>query len=146
MAALYLESSAVLSWLLDEPQAEQVRQEVDRAEIVLTATLTLVESNRALARLESQGLMTQGDRHRLRGLLIRESARWALVELTESIRARAGEPFPVEPVRSLDAVHIATALETQELYPDLEVLSFDQRILDNLVPLGLRSSQPTTTS
>lgn len=142
MATLYLESSAVLSWLLDEPQAEQVRHTVDRAETVLTATLTPVESNRALVRLEAQGLMTQGDRRRLRGLLTRECARWALVELTESISTRAGEPFPVEPVRSLDAVHIATALEAQELYPDLEVLSFDQRILDNLVPLGLRSSPP----
>lgn len=114
---------------------------VDRSETVLTATLALVECNRALVRVESQSLMTQGDRHRLRGLLIRECARWALFELTESIGTRAGEPFPVEPVRSLDAVHLATALEAQELYPDLEVLSFDQRILDNLVPLGLRPSQ-----
>ena len=142
MAALYLESSAVLSWLLDEPQAEWVRHAVDRSETVLTATLTLVESNRALVRVESEGLITQADRRRLRGLLTRESARWAMVGLTESISTRAGEPFPVEPVRSLDAVHIATALEMQELYPDLEVLSLDQRILDNLVPLGLRSSQP----
>jgi hypothetical protein len=85
-------------------------------------------------------MMSQGDRHRLRGLLTRECARWALVELTESISARAGEPFPVEPVCSLDAVHIATALAAQGLYADLEVLSFDQRIQDNLVPLGLRSS------
>ena len=132
----------MLSWLLDESQAEMVRHVVDRSETVLTATLTLVESNRALVRVESEGLMKQADRRRLRGLLNRECARWVMVQLTEAISTRAGEPFPVEPVRSLDAVHIATALEVQELHPDLEVLSLDQRILENLVPLGLRSSQP----
>ena len=142
MATLYLESSAVLSWLFDEPQAEYVRQAVDRSDTVLTSKLTLVESHRTLVRVVSQGTMSQGDRHRLRGLLTRECARWALVELTKSICARAGEPFPVEPVHSLDAVHIATALEAQELYADLEVLSFDQRIQENLAPLGLRSSPP----
>jgi len=137
VANLYLESSAVISWLLGEPDAEKVRHAVDRSATVLTATLTLIESHRALVRLESQGLVTQADRQRLRGLLSRESARWALLELTESVRARASEPFPIEPVRSLDAIHLATALEASALYPDLEVLSFDQRIIDNLIPLGL---------
>jgi predicted nucleic acid-binding protein len=141
MAALYLESSAVLSWLLGEKQGEQVRLAVDNAEPITTATLTLVEASRALVRAEVQGLITQANCRALRGLLARESARWALLELTESVRARASEPFPIEPVRSLDAIHLATALEAHELFPDLEVLSFDQRILDNLLPMGLSSPQ-----
>ena len=140
MAALYLESSAVLSWLLGEQQGARVRRAVDSAEAVVTATLTLVETERALIRAEVQGAISQADLHRLRGLLTRESAKWALLELTKSVRTRASERFPVEPVRSLDAIHLASALEAHELYPDLEVLSFDERILDNLVPLGLISS------
>lgn len=89
--------------------------------------------------MQTQGSITSSDRHRSRGLLTRESAKWTLFELTGSISDRAGEPFPIEPVRSLDAIHLATALETQEIYPDLGVLTFDQRIIDNLVPLGLKS-------
>ena len=139
MAVLYLESSAVIAWLLDEPNADVVNQAVARSEAVITSTLTMVESNRVLARAELQNLIGQADRRRLRGLLTRVSAKWLLVELTAPIRARAGEFFPVEPVRSLDAIHLSTILEAQELYPDLEVLTFDQRIIDNLVPLGLRS-------
>lgn len=139
MASLYLESSAVLSWLLDESLAEKVRQTVDNATTVLTSTLTLVESNRALVRAESQGLITEGDRLRLKGLIARESRQWALIELTGSVLARASEPFPVEPVRTLDAIHLSTALEANGLYSDLEVLSFDYRIIDNLTPLGLNS-------
>ena len=137
MAVLYLESSAVLSWLLGEPQAEQVRETAGRAEAVITATLTLVESGRALVRAENQGAITQADCRRLRGLLSRESARWVLMELSEPVRTRASDRFPVEPVRSLDAIHLASALEAQELYADLRVLSFDRRILANLDPLGL---------
>ena len=139
MAVLYFESSAVLTWLLDEPNADVVDQAVATSEAVTTSTLTLVEGNRVLARAESQNLIGQADRRRLRGLLTRVSAKWLLIELTASIRSRAGEPFPVEPIRSLDAIHLATALEAQEIYPDLEILTFDQRIIDNLVPLGLES-------
>lgn len=137
MPSLYVESSAVLIWLLEEQHAEQVRLAVDRSEYVFTARLTLVESNRALVRAALEGLITQADQRRLRGLLARVAGTWALLELTESITARAGERFPVEPVRSLDAIHLASALESQEVAPDLEVLSFDKRIVENLEPLGL---------
>ena len=43
----------------------------------------------------------------------------------------------VEPVRSLDAIHLATALEFTKVVATLGVLSFDTRITDNLDPLGL---------
>ncbi len=45
--------------------------------------------------------------------------------------------FPVEPIRTLDALHLASALELLRLFPDLTVLSFDRRIVENLAPLGL---------
>ena len=143
MAALYLESSAVLTWLLVEQRAAQVRRAVDSSEAIITATFTQVETERALIRAQVQGVITQADHARLRGLLARESAKWALLEMTRSVRTRASERFPVEPIRSLDAIHLASALEAHELYSDLEVLSFDQRILDNLVPLGLKSAEPS---
>ena len=137
MAAVYFESSAVLSWLLGEVDAEKVRETVGQAETVITATLTLVESRRALVRGELQGAITEADRRRLGGLLSREAAQWALMEFSETVRARASDRFPGEPVRSLDAIHLASALEAQGLYSDLRVLSLDLRILANLEPLGL---------
>jgi hypothetical protein len=60
------------------------------------------------------------------------------MEITGEIRVRAAEAFPVESVRTLDAVHLATVLEFARVFPDISVLSTDSRILANLEPLGLR--------
>ena len=140
MTALYLESSAVLCWLLGEPQADQVRRKVEASETVITSTITSVETERLLIRAELREVITQADRQRLRGLFARAVTRWGLVGLTDSVRVRAAARFPVEPVRGLDAIHLASALEATELYEEVSVLSFDQRIVDNLEPLGLRAA------
>ncbi len=66
---------------------------------------------------------------------------WSFLEITEEIRDRAALAFPVEPVRSLDAIHPASMLEFLVLYPEITVLSFDQRIIDNIEPPGLTNAQ-----
>ena len=48
MSAIYLESSAVVHWLLGQSRAAEVRQRVDQAKIVLTSALTLTETERVL--------------------------------------------------------------------------------------------------
>jgi hypothetical protein len=45
-------------------------------------------------------------------------------------------------VRTLDAIHLATALRFATTFPALPVLTFDERILANLEPLGLASALP----
>ena len=79
---------------------------------------------------------------RLQGLLTQTTTAWQLLEITPDIRVRAAEPFPIEPVRTLDALHLATALHFARVFPGLPVLSFDERILANLEPLGLASALP----
>lgn len=59
------------------------------------------------------------------------------MSLDTGVIERASELFPAEPVRSLDAIHLASALEYKKLYPDLTMLTFDKRISDNLQELGL---------
>lgn len=43
------------------------------------------------------------------GLLDVAARNWDVHELTERVLARARLPFPVEPIRTLDALHLATA-------------------------------------
>ena len=50
-------------------------------------------------------------------------------------RARRG--FPREPVRTLDAIHLATAVQFQEAIPDLAVASLDERIRYNAQALAM---------
>lgn len=143
MTALYLETSAVLTWLLGEGRADRVREAVDGADAVVTSSLMSVETERALVRAESDGLLRSGDGQRLRGALQRARAGWMRMGVSEEVLARASRPFPVEPVRTLDAIHLATALIFTRAFPDLRVLGFDQRILDNAEALGIG---PTATS
>jgi hypothetical protein len=51
---------------------------------------------------------------------------------------RAREPFPSEPIRTLDAVHLAAALAVRKEIPDLQVLSPDERVRTNAEALGFR--------
>ena len=137
MTVLYLETSALVHWLLGQSRAAEVRRAVDRAEVVLTSMLTIVEVERVLIRAETQKAIRGGDGRRLRGLLNRAQASWMRMTVSAEVLARASRPFPVEPVRTLDAIHLATALEFASSYPDLRVLSFDRRVEENAEALGL---------
>ena len=137
MTAVYVESSALLTWLLGEPRAHEVSTALDKAQTVVTSVLSLVEVERALNRAEVQRILTAGQAERLRGMLVRSTAGWILMEISEEVRARAGRVFPVEPVRTLDAIHLATVLMSMRAFPDLRLLSYDERILANARPLGI---------
>jgi predicted nucleic acid-binding protein len=136
--ALYLETSAVLTWLLGESRADQVRKAVQGADAVVSSSLMFAEAERALVRAESDGLMRAVEGQRLRGALQRAGAGWTRMAVSEEVLARVSRPFPVEPVRTLDAIHLATALVFSRVFDDVRVLSFDRRILDNAGALGIR--------
>ena len=53
--------------------------------------------------------------------------RLAMVELSTHVLARALDPFPV-PVRTLDALHLATMVFLRERDPSLVVATYDDRL------------------
>jgi len=53
---------------------------------------------------------------------------------------RAGTTFPVEQVRTLDAIHLSTALAFVEAFPELAMVALDRRVTDNATALGLVSA------
>ena len=137
MSSLYLETSAVLAWLLGQARADEVRATVDSAQVVVTSSLTFTEAERAMVRAENEELIRAADGQRLRGLLRRASSGWMRMMVTEDVLARAGRPFPVEPLRTLDAIHLATALTFTRAFSNLRLLSLDRRILENARALGI---------
>ena len=139
MSQIYIETSAILTWLFGQSRAEEVRNAVDAADVVMTSTLGFAESERALVRAEIENHLTAGDGRRLRGMLLRAQKSWLRMVVSEDVLTRAGRPFHVEPVRTLDAIHLATALAFTEVFPDLRILSFDLRILDNAEAMGIGS-------
>lgn len=137
MNVLYLETSAALTWLFGESRSNEVLSRLSRVETIVTSALTPLEAERALIRAERQGLVTPANRQRLRGMLAAAASAWLRMEVTAQVRARAAEPFPIEPLRTLDAIHLSTVLAFLGVYPELKLLSYDQRIVDNAQALGI---------
>jgi predicted nucleic acid-binding protein len=137
MTAIYVESSAILAWLLGEQQAGMVISTINQAETAVTSVLSIIEVERALNRAEYSRAITAGQVQTARGILERAKAGWILMEISGEVRIRAGRQFPIEPVRTLDAIHLSTALIFMQVFPDLKLLSLDKRILQNAKPLGI---------
>jgi predicted nucleic acid-binding protein len=121
---LYAESSAVLSWLLGEPAGESVLGLLERADIVVTSELTLVECDRALIRARSMGALSEAERMDRRAALNNAAAGWHILTLATEILDRAREPFPGKLLRTLDALHIASLLAARAGVPGLALLTF----------------------
>mgnify|MGYP001182260211 CR=1 FL=1 len=134
---VYAESSAVLAWLLGEKEGALVLACLREAKDVLSSELTVTECQRALVRLETARLLSPGDARSRRSILLRAARSWSMVALTPELHERAGRPFPREPVRTLDALHLAMATCIAELHPGIRVLTLDPRIRENAEALGL---------
>ena len=59
-----------------------------------------------------------------------------VVAVTDTVLARVGRPFPVEPIRTLDAVHLATAELLDEPPQLVTIVTRDARVRDNARALG----------
>ena len=133
---LYAESSAVLAWLLDEDSGEEARERLSSARLVLTSNLTLVECDRVLHRAAYLGEMSETEAARARALAGTAAEHWVVFSIEREVLERAARAFPREPIRTLDAIHLATALSSRSLVTDLQVLSLDERIRVNAIELG----------
>ena len=134
---VYAESSAVLSWVLDERRGGAAFEILERASLVFASTLTLIECSRAIHRLVGLGELRADAADALASDLRAMAEQWVRLDIGERVVARASGPFPVEPVRSLDAIHVASALLVHEASGPIAMLSFDERVRSNAAALGL---------
>lgn len=133
---LYAESSAVLCWLFGEPAQAQVRAELAAAPAVFCSRLTILECSRALLLAEVAGRINATQTNLARQRLARARRRWSVLEVTADICERALQPFPCEPIRSLDAIHLASLLAIHAAEPSLQPLTLDRRVRENALRLG----------
>jgi uncharacterized protein with PIN domain len=133
---VYAETSAVLRWLFNEPQGEEILETLRTSSKVVCSRLTLIESHRAIRRAVVFEDLVETDAAEVRATLAQAAGRWAVLEMSPDVASRAEQAFPVEPVRTLDAVHLASALLLRHVVPDLVVVSTDTRIRENASQLG----------
>lgn len=134
---VYAESSAVLAWLLGDERGGEAADVLAGADAVVASDLTLVECERVLIRAWSTGLMTEAEGADHRVVLARAASHWTRLRLDGEVVERALRPFPVEPIRTLDALHLGSALLARSASPGLRVLSLDHRVRENAERLGL---------
>lgn len=134
---LYAESSAVLAWLFGEPLGEAIRGALAAAQLIVASDLTLVECDRVLIRAQTLRLCSEAHSADLRARLNAAAARWNLLHVDRDVVDRARRPFPGEPIRTLDAIHLASALIARTELEGLVMLSVDQRIRTAGKQLGL---------
>lgn len=130
----YIESSALLAALL-EHDAEALKSLRARPRPI-TSALTLAEAARAIVRARVGDRLTPDAERAAVGALRRFERRCYIVAVTDDVLARVRRPFPVEPVRTLDAVHIATVESLGEPPQLMSVVTRDNRVRENAKALG----------
>jgi predicted nucleic acid-binding protein len=131
---VYVETSALLRLVLERDVS--IASHLEKADLV-TSRLTIVEAGRAFARIREQGpgpaARFNESRHALETFL----ANCEIAALSEEILLRAASPFPLEPIRTLDAIHVATATAWNAVAGPTAMLSTDARVRANAGAVGL---------
>jgi len=130
----YVESSALLTALLEQDKG--ARNALRGKKRRITSALTFAEAARALVRARVAGRLTPVDERAALRWLQAFRRRCDVVAVTDSVLSRAGRPFPVEPIRTLDAIHLATAELLGEPPQLVTIVTRDARVRDNARALG----------
>ena len=134
---IYAESSAVLAWLRGETNGRTIRSILAKADAVIASDLTLIECDRVLIRSVALNEVPEKQAMRRRARLNAAAAHWNVPRIAPEITDRARRPFPIEPIRTLDALHLASALLASSATDDFAVLTLDERIRKNAIDMGL---------
>ena len=127
----------VLSWLFAEPDGEKIRRIVSRSDRVVVSNLTLVECDRTIIRATVERRLAEAEAQDLHALLASTARRWSLMRLDDEVLSRARRPFALEPLRALDALHLASALIAREGAGAFALLSLDRRLREAARHAGL---------
>lgn len=127
--AWYLDTSAFLKLLIAEPESAALRAWLHHNERVCSSQLLRTEALRAASRLDLEHRSVEAALETV-----------SLVLPANATFAAAGRLAPVA-LRSLDALHLATALE---LGPDLEgLVTYDHRMADGARALSVEVASPS---
>ena len=129
-----MESSALVAALLEhdasamEPVSASVR--------LATSALTLAETARAIVRARVAGRLTREQEQAAVKALRTFRRRCFVLDVDGRVLSRVGRRFPVEPIRTLDALHLATAELLDESPQLVTIVSRDARVRENALALG----------
>ena len=129
-----MESSALVAALLERDTA--IVKKVSRGTQQVTSALTLAEAGRAIIRARATGRLTAEEEQAAVRALRTFERRCFILDVDRAVLDRVRRPFPVEPIRTLDAVHLATADLLGEPPSLVTIVTRDGRVRENAEALG----------
>jgi predicted nucleic acid-binding protein len=130
----YMESSALVAALLEHDAA--VMKPLPAGTQHVTSALTLAEAGRAIIRARAAGRLTAAEEQVAVRALRTFERRCFVLDVDRTVLARVRRPFPQEPIRTLDAVHLATAEALGEPPQVVTIVTRDDRVRANARALG----------
>ena len=129
----YVDSSVLLRFILDQPGR---LVELTRYDERLTSAVTEVECLRVVDASRVRGLLTEEESVGRRSLVFTQLRRMRRLGVSRSVLTRAGQTLSL-PVKTLDAIHLATALQWRERRaPDLVFATHDRQLGRAATALG----------
>ncbi len=98
------------------------------AAIIIASDLTLIECDRVLRRAVALKELTEAQAADRRAHLIAAAVHWQVLRIAAEIVDRARQPFPGDPIRTRDAIHLASLLVARSAVVGLRLLSLDARV------------------
>jgi len=98
-----------------EAGTSETRARVGDATLVATSRVAYPEARAALARRQREAAITRRALARAVSALDRDLGHFVVVELSAKVARRAGELAETRGLRGFDAIHLASALEVEEL-------------------------------
>lgn len=134
----YFDTSALVKRYIDEVGRREVLRLLRRHDCVTSAVLP-VELRSALRRRVSEGTLVAA---RLPDILKRvaaDRAYWTLVEITSGVLAAAETLVATHPLRTLDALHVASAqlFAARVTVPEFTFVSADARQTEAAAAVGM---------
>jgi predicted nucleic acid-binding protein len=117
----YLDSSILLRIVLGETGS---LREWSRITVAYTSEIARVECLRTLDRLRLVGGLEDRELGRRRATMLEVLEGIEAIRLNRAVLERAAEPFPTE-IRTLDAIHVASALLMKQRVPSLRFATHD---------------------
>lgn len=131
---LFLDSSALIKRYIDERGTEQVVRSCREAEEIVLSVICAPELISAFQRLRRERKLSTSQYRALKKDLAADLVQAAIVRLSEAVLSRTVETLEKTTVKTLDAIHIASALEAS---CDL-LLSADHRQCEAARKMGLK--------
>ena len=129
-----MESSALVAALLEGDTASMERAPAGTR--LVTSALTLAETARAIVRARVAGRLSAQQEQAVTRALRTFTRRCFVLDVDSRALSRVGRRFPVEPIRTLDALHLATAELLDESPPLVTIVTRDVRVRENALAMG----------